>query len=65
MLFSSTPRAQSDDDLRDIVQDVIKRFSIKLINLALERNITGYACSPLGAQVSVFADYLLASTTRF
>ncbi|KPY89788.1 hypothetical protein RA263_27055 [Pseudomonas syringae pv. tagetis] len=63
--ISSTPRPQSDDDLRDIEQDVIKRFSIKLNNLALERNITAYAGSPLGAQDTVFADYLLASTTRF
>ncbi|WP_156886716.1 hypothetical protein [Pseudomonas frederiksbergensis] len=62
---SNTTSPQADDDFRDIEQDVIKRFSIKLNDLAIKRNVTSYAGSPLGSQDKVFADYLLASNTRF
>lgn len=65
MPSSNTTSPQADDDFRDIEQDVIKRFSIKLNNHAIKRNVTAYAGSPLGSQDTVFADYLLASNTRF
>lgn len=65
MTTPNTTPPQSDDKFRDIEPDVIKRFSIKLNDLALKRNVTSYAGSPLGSQDTVFADYLLATNARF
>lgn len=61
---NSTPTSE-EIHLRDIEQDVIKRFSIKLDALALQWNVASYAGSALGSQDTVFADYLLATDTRF
>lgn len=65
MTTPNTTPPQADDNFRDIEQDVIKRFSIKLNELARKRNVTAFAGSPLGSQDKVFSDYLLAITTRF
>lgn len=52
-------------ELRDIEQNVIMRFSKKLEKLASQRKLSSYAGSALGSQDTVFADYLLATDTRF
>lgn len=65
MTSTNDARTPEKIELRDIEQNVIMRFSKKLEKLALQRKLSSYAGSALGSQDTVFADYLLATGTRF